>query len=169
MSFYLALFTKLFNDKSLALRLTVFPLTAPFVAIPLTYVCGLLLDRYYETYRIACDQMSETKDSHELLLHREAWEKASFQTLYVFYVFTGLVAVACLVLNMIYMKDQDQSDHGWWILSIVIAVAFELLVLDVIWVQLASKTDVVFNIGRKKGYYYEKELHDDVQTFIGDK
>jgi hypothetical protein len=105
MSTYLALLTRYFHDKSLALRLTVFPLSAPFVAIPFAYVAGCLLKRYYNAYSYYIEDIKNTKDQGELLRLRETWEKSTFQTLYVFYVFCALVAMGCNALNIYKMKD----------------------------------------------------------------
>jgi len=54
-------------------------------------------------------------------------------------------------------------------LQLVIAVVFDLCLLDVLAVLLAKKNDVIFNIFKLKGYWYDKQLHEDVATYIGDK
>lgn len=78
MSTYLALLTRFFNDEDLALRLTVFPITAPFVAIPVAYLCGFLLNRYYNTYRDFCDEKASTNDKSEQMRYQEKFEKSNF-------------------------------------------------------------------------------------------
>jgi hypothetical protein len=54
-------------------------------------------------------------------------------------------------------------------LSLVIAILFDFLVLDMLAVALAKNSDVFFNIFRHKGYYYDKKLHDDIGAYITDK
>jgi len=58
MSTYLAFLTHYECDLSLAIRLTVFPLTAPFIVLPVVYVASLLLNLYYLTYSKCCENIS---------------------------------------------------------------------------------------------------------------
>ncbi len=72
-------------------------------------------------------------------------------------------------MNVILMAGEDQKDQAYWFLQIIIAVAFKLIILEVLDVYLAKSSDFIFKICKFKGFYYDKDLHEDVARYIGDK
>jgi len=76
------------------------------------------------------------------------------------------VSGVCHILNVIWLKDLDSDDHWIWLLSILIAILLNWLVFDVISVLLAKSSNMFFKIFRNKGYYYDKDLHDEVALRI---
>ena len=47
---------------------------------------------------------------------------------------------------------------GWWILSILIGVIYNLCIFNIIYVLMAKKNEIMHKILLKRGFYYEKEL-----------
>ncbi len=78
MSMYLAFLNYYEGDKDLAIRLTLYPLTAPLIVIPVVYIAAFFLNRYYLTYSNFCDDLSQTSIHEEQIRFQERWEKDSY-------------------------------------------------------------------------------------------
>ncbi len=153
-------------DQSLVIRLIVYPLAGIGMGIIVAYIAGFLLNRYYNSYR---DYFAEIKVAESLEQRNyalEGFEKQSYQTEFVFYLFCSLIAIAFNALSIIFMLRETSTDFGWWILGIAIGVAINLLILDVLIVLIAKAVPGLIKLFRIRGFYYDHPLNQDYKHFF---
>jgi hypothetical protein len=167
MAFFLSLLTQKAHDVHLAIRLIVFPIVSMVFAIVPTWIGGFLVVNYQNAFR---DYVKEIKSHDDNLKERiqsfNRLESNSFRREYLFYCYGVFVGMGLNVGTIFFMHQQLQVDHGWFILSVVIAVAMHLCFLDIIVVFLCKVT-IFKKLFKYKGYYFDSHLqteYDEVST-----
>ena len=166
-AFLLAWFTQLYNDESLAIRLTVIPLSACIFGIFPTYIGGFLITNYYNGYRtyVAAVKRSESMDQKMGAL--EVFEKSCFRREYMYYCYAALVGFGSNVGSIFFMNNQLEVQYGWWILSITISLVMNYCIFDILVVMLA-KGNILTGLFKKRAFWIDVKLQDDYTEVAGE-
>lgn len=72
----------------------------------------------------------------------------------------GAIALASCIISLIQMAEMPDEDHAWVIAGLAIAIAVDLLILNILGVYLSS-VSFIHNLLAYRGYYYDEHLHND--------
>lgn len=158
---FMSLFNRFFSYTHLAIRLILFPLGAIAWSLIPIGIIGWIQNSYKKTFEVYVSEMKNCENLQQKVAVKEKWEESSYYRNYEFYVVSGAISIACSVISIIQMSEMPDEDHGWMILGLAIAVLFEILVLDIIVVFLAKKSEALNNLFKLRGYWYEYELEND--------
>ena len=170
MTLFLALFTVWFTNTNKAVRIIIFPLPAYFFALIFSFLGGLLLTAYQNTYRTYIEETKSAQVQSEAQKNQklDKFNKNNYRTLLAFYVYCAACCITSNVISILVMKQQSWSDMGWWILSIALAVMYNLCLFNVLYVIMAKSSEKMHTLLKKRGFYYDKDLQEDYLIYFRD-
>jgi hypothetical protein len=163
--FFNALMTKRYIEQSsepdqpLALRLTVFPIFSIIFSIFSAYIAGIILNFSYRSHQNYIDQIqhADTHQSKKEVV--EIYEASKYRRLYFFFIFTAMLSLFYLAMSIWFLYSFKLENQGWWLLQVVIAIAFDWIVLDILIVFLA-RISFLKSLFKLRGFWFDYELHE---------
>lgn len=73
-----------------------------------------------------------------------------------------MVAALSNFFAMIYISRKQFEDQMWFLLSVLVAILYKALILDVLKALMGNALGSLFKV---EGYWYDKELHEDYYEF----
>lgn len=165
--FLLAWFTQMFNNQSLAIRLTAVPLAGCVFGIFPTYLGGVLVNYYYQGFRTFVEQVKGSESVEGKMDALEVFEKSCFRREYVYYCYAAAVGFATNVGSIFFMNDQLEVEFGWWVCAIVISLVINYCFLDVLVMVIAGK-GVMVALFKKRAFWIDVKLQDDYDEVAGE-
>ena len=167
-SFFTALMYIQWVYTTLAMRLIVFPLFGTIFGLIVTAISGYInLIRNRITLRFIEEyKKGENHDQRKDAINK--YEKGQFQIKYIYYVVVLLIMANFLIWPIIIIESEHVDTQGFWLVGIIIAVAFDLLVWRVLMVYLA-RISVLKEFFKLWGYYYDAKMHDEYFAIMGNK
>lgn len=163
--FFNALMTKRYVEKTneadqpLGLRLTVFPIFSIIFSIFTVYITGFFLNIYYKCHQTYIDDIKQA-DSHQAKKKVfEAYEASRYRRAYFYYILGAAVSLFFLAFTVWFLYGFKLENQGWWLLQVVIAVAFDWIVLDILIVFLA-RIKFLKALFKIRGFWFDYELHE---------
>ena len=106
-AFVNGIFLFYYDEKSLAFRLTVFPIGGAFFSVVPSYICGYFLKKYRNTYYTFVRDTKEAEKAENTNLQKrlvlENYERDSFRTIFVYYYLAVLAVLGFLITPIYFM------------------------------------------------------------------
>lgn len=151
-------------DITFAYRLALFPFCAAVFSLFFAFLAGLLANLYYKTHRTYVNNMKQLSTHSEKEVEMERYEEDSFSKLHIYYFGLGVVGLFFFVMPVWFLYFRTLENQGWWLLQVVISLAWKYLVFDVIF-TLFGKTVCGYNFMKLWGFWFDYELHEEFVPF----
>lgn len=168
LSFFTAVMHLRWWEEHLAIRLLVFPVFGTFFGLIITSVTGILLNI---TYKVHWEFINGYKlaENHEMKKHNlDNYERRLFKSTYIFYILLMFAIANFAIWPIWFMEDLPLVVQGYWIVGIIIGVAFDLLLWRMIMVFLA-RAESLKKMFKVYGFYYDAKMHDEYAAIVGYK
>lgn len=168
LSFFTSLMHIKWAYKHLAIRLLVFPVFGTIFALLTTIVSGAILNALYKVQWEFIDGYKKAESHDDKKHNLDKYDKRSFELTYIFYIYL-IFAMAHFTIWPIYiMHDLPLEIQGYWIIGIIIGMAFDLLMWRILMVLLAHVA-LFKRVFKVYGYYYDNKLHEEYSAIVGYK
>jgi len=151
-------------DISFAYRLALFPFCAAVFSLFFAFFAGLLANFYYNSHRTYVDNVKLLTMHSEKEVELERYEEDSFSKSHIYYFGLGILGLFFFIMPVWFLYLKILENQGWWLLQVVISLAWKYLIFDVA-LMFLGKTAAFSGFMKLWGFWFDYDLHEEFAPF----